>query len=78
MTSWEIILVLAGAPLAILVLLGLFTLAPNFRRAPRYRPGREWNHPPVWWTANPEQLRPTDPQRPPVTDAARGGCRGDW
>lgn len=80
MTSWEIILVLAGIPLAIMVLLGLLTLGPAFRRRPRYRPGQEWNHPPVWWTADPQALRDAQAAHhdPAGTRAARGGCRGDW
>lgn len=80
MTSWEIILVLVGFPLAVMLLLALFTLGPNIRRRRRYRPGQEWNHPPVWWTAEPERLRSAQvpPHAPEATGAARGGCRGDW
>jgi hypothetical protein len=74
-TSLEIILILAGVPLAILVLLGLLTLRPNFARPRRYRPGQEWNYPPVLWTANPEALHEASGQR---TGAARGGARGHW
>ena len=74
-TSLEIILVLAGVPLAILILLGLLTLRPNFARPRRYLPGQEWNYPPVLWTANPEALREASDQR---TGAARGGARGHW
>ncbi|MDQ4092873.1 MAG: hypothetical protein M3143_05540 [Actinomycetota bacterium] len=75
MTSLEMILVLAGVPLAILVLLGLLTLRPNFVRPRRYRPGEDWNYPPVLWTANPEALQDGSPQR---ARAARGGARGHW
>ena len=74
-TSLEIILVLAGVPLAILVLLGLLTLRPNFARRARYRVGEEWNYPPVLWTANPEALHENSHQR---AGAARGGARGHW
>jgi hypothetical protein len=74
-TSLEIILVLAGVPLAILILLGLLTLRPNFARPRRYLPGQEWNYPPVLWTANPEAIREASDQR---TGAARGGARGNW
>ena len=71
----EIILILAGVPLAIMVLLGLLTLRPHFARPRRYRPGQEWNHPPVLWTANPEALREASLQR---AGAPRGGARGHW
>ncbi|MGH4012150.1 MAG: aa3-type cytochrome oxidase subunit CtaJ [Pseudonocardiaceae bacterium] len=74
MTS-EIILILAGVPLAIMVLLGLLTLRPKFARTRRYRPGQEWNYPPVLWTADPEALREASSQR---AGAARGGARGHW
>ncbi|MGH3887220.1 MAG: aa3-type cytochrome oxidase subunit CtaJ [Pseudonocardiaceae bacterium] len=74
-TSLEIALILAGVPLAIMVLLGLLTLRPNFARPRRYRPGQEWNYPPVLWTANPEMLRESNFQR---AGAARGGARGHW
>ncbi len=75
MPSLETILVLAGVPLAILVLLGLLTLRPNFARPPRYRLGEEWNYPPVLWTANPEALQEGSPQAP---GAPRGDARGQW
>ena len=79
MSSWEVILVLGGTPLAVMVLLGLFTLGPNMHRKPRYRPGDPWNHPPVWWTANPAALQDSHPGRHhPGNRAGRGGCHGDW
>jgi hypothetical protein len=78
--SLETILVLAGLPAATMVLVALFTLGPNLRRPPRYRPGQQWPHPPVWWTVHPEALRDigAGPQSPAATRAGRGGCRGDW
>ena len=71
----EIILILAGVPLAVMVLLGLLTLRPHFARRRRYRPGQEWNYLPVLWTANPEALLEASSQR---AGAARGGARGHW
>jgi len=78
--SLEIILVLAGLPAAIMVVVGLLTLRPNLRRTPRYRPGEQWHHSPVWWTVNPEAVQDvgTGPQHPAATRAGRGGCRGNW
>ncbi|HEY6424045.1 MAG TPA: hypothetical protein VIY28_12520 [Pseudonocardiaceae bacterium] len=80
MTSLEIILVLAGVPLAILILLGLLTLRPSFTRARRYRPGQEWDYPPVLWTANPEALRDGSAGRRtgPGSGATWGGAHGNW
>ncbi|MBV8993603.1 MAG: hypothetical protein JO287_07860 [Pseudonocardiales bacterium] len=77
MTSLEVVLVMAGVPLAIMVLLGLLTLRPHLAQARRYRPGEEWNYPPVLWTAHPEERRggSTDPHS---SSAARGGASGRW
>jgi hypothetical protein len=83
-TSLEIILVLAGVPLAIMVLLGLLTLRTAFARPRRYRPGDEWNHPPVLWTANPEAMRGGGMSAHHAhhgregTGGTRGGARGNW
>jgi hypothetical protein len=78
-TSLEVILILAGVPLAIMIVLGLLTLRPKFARTRRYRPGEQWDHPPVLWTANPEALR--DKAAHGSRDGsgeARGGARGNW
>ncbi|MCG8917098.1 hypothetical protein L6E12_15005 [Actinokineospora sp. PR83] len=56
MTPVETVLVLAVIPLAIYGVIALLTLREKFARSPRYRPGQEWEHPPVWWTANPGGL----------------------
>jgi hypothetical protein len=82
-TSLEIILVLAGVPLAIMVLLGLLTLRTAFARPRRYRSGDEWNHPPVLWTANPEALRGDMSahhahQGRDGSGGTRGGAHGNW
>ncbi|MDQ2881722.1 MAG: hypothetical protein M3Y48_10950 [Actinomycetota bacterium] len=80
MTSLEVILVLAGTPLIIMILLGLLTLRSKFARTRRYRPGEQWNHPPVLWTANPEALRDGVAQHGSQDGSgeARGGARGNW
>ncbi|MDQ3761367.1 MAG: hypothetical protein M3460_06610 [Actinomycetota bacterium] len=80
MTSLETILVLAGVPLAIMVLLGLLTLWPSFARPRRYHPGEEWNYPPVLWTVNPEALRDEVAGRRSRAGSGgtRGGARGNW
>lgn len=40
-TSLEVILVMAGVPLAIMVVLGLLTLGPHLARSRRARPRRQ-------------------------------------
>lgn len=79
-TSLEVILTLVGVPLTIMIVLGLLTLRPNFARTRRYRPGEEWNYPPVLWTANPEAVRDgvTRPHSRDGSGGARGGARGNW
>ncbi|HEY2724715.1 MAG TPA: hypothetical protein VGI84_08515 [Pseudonocardiaceae bacterium] len=79
MTSWQIILVLGGIPVAVMILLGLLTVGPSLRRTPRYEPGQEWNHPPVWWTAAASISRHqgTD-EHPAGADGEHGGARGNW
>jgi hypothetical protein len=75
-------------PLALYGVLSLFTLWPRISRGPRYRPGQEWPHEPVWWTGNPEGIgtgplpvgsgRPVSITRAVPRSTARGGARGNW
>jgi hypothetical protein len=79
-TAVETILVLVFGPLAIMGVLAVLTLWPKFARTPRYRPGQEWNYPPVWWTAEPEAAGSS---RSPAAlegtaHTARGGAHGSW
>jgi hypothetical protein len=82
----QTVLVYAVIPLAIYGAVALLT-RDRTARAPRYRPGQPWDHPPVWWTANPAGV--TDehagfaaaPARPVPGIArrtAKGGARGSW
>ena len=79
-TSLEVILIMAGVPLAIMILIGSLTLRPIFARTRRYRPGEEWSYPPVLWTANPEALRDgvARHRSRDGSGEARGGARGNW
>ena len=55
MTAAETILVFAGAPLAVVLLLALLTIGPAARsRRPRYKPGQPWTHEPVWYEPHPD------------------------
>jgi hypothetical protein len=53
-TVWETLLVFAVLPLAAFGLLALFVYGPSLSRSGRYRPGREWQHDPVWYIARPD------------------------
>ncbi|MCZ2857528.1 aa3-type cytochrome oxidase subunit CtaJ [Blastococcus sp. VKM Ac-2987] len=53
MTVAETLLVYAGIPLAIVLVLALLTLRPGADRRPRYKPGQPWNYAPVWYEPHP-------------------------
>ena len=48
----EVLLVLAGIPLAIIAVLALLTLRGGRKRL-RYKPGQPWDHAPVWYEPHP-------------------------
>ncbi|WP_189212172.1 MULTISPECIES: aa3-type cytochrome oxidase subunit CtaJ [Actinokineospora] len=82
MTIVETFLVFAVIPLAIYAVVALVTLRDRFAKNPRYRPGQDWDHPPVWWTANPAGLDAghtavAATESAPVR-TAKGGARGSW
>lgn len=82
MTVLETIGVFVLIPLVLYGVLALFTLWPKIARGPRYRPGQEWNHEPVWWTGNPDGVGRLAVRRPeqdaPAASTAYGGARGRW
>lgn len=80
MTRVQSLLILVLGPIVILGALALLTLWPKFMRAPRYRPGQEWDYPPVWWTADPDSVGTSHgPAGLDLTvHTARGGARGTW
>ena len=79
-TSLEVVLVLAGVPLVILVVLGVVTLRPHWARVRRYEPGQEWNYPPVLWTAHLDAMRGRSfgSVSHPRSGGVRGGASGQW
>ncbi|OLR89570.1 aa3-type cytochrome oxidase subunit CtaJ [Actinokineospora bangkokensis] len=85
MTPVETVLVFAVIPLALYGVITLVTLRDKFAKSPRYRPGQQWTHDPVWWSANPAGLGSAHPaaHAAPGADAettrtAKGGARGNW
>jgi hypothetical protein len=75
----ETLLVFVGIPGAIYGILALLTLRVRASKSPRYRPGQDWDHPPVWWTANPDgaPVRVTEDSAT-GSRTAWGGARGSW
>ncbi|GAB2925565.1 hypothetical protein GCM10027047_23280 [Rhodococcus aerolatus] len=79
-TIVETLLVYVVIPVGSLVLLAAVTMARRPHRPVRYKPGQEWDHPPVWWTANPAGL-PAGSDAQPLrggADVVGGGARGTW
>ena len=55
MSVAETLLVYAGAPLLVTLLLAAWTLRPDkSSRRSRYRPGQPWEHEPVWYAPHTE------------------------
>jgi hypothetical protein len=78
----ETVLVFVVIPGAIYGLVALGTLRVRASKTPRYRPGQDWDHPPVWWTANPvgagQSHGTADEDAAPAARTAWGGARGNW
>lgn len=66
-----------GVPfVGLILLITLAVVGPKQARNKRPRVG-QWDHDPVWWTANPEGAHlPAAPAR--VVPGERGGARGSW
>jgi hypothetical protein len=81
-TVLQTIGVYALIPAAVYGVLTLFTLWPKIARGPRYRPGQEWNHEPMWWIGNPHGVgnlpAGSTADGAPAASTARGGARGSW
>jgi hypothetical protein len=57
-TVWETLLVFGVLPAAGFGLLALLVYGPSMTRSARYRPGRSWDHEPVWYIPRPESVPP--------------------
>lgn len=86
MTVVQTLLVLAVTPAAIYALISLIVLWPTLHRV-RYHVGETWDFAPVFWVANPTDVRHAsalgkDEDRETVQtlqpDTARGGASGNW
>lgn len=56
MTVWEVLLVFAGIPLGVFLLLAAAVYGAASRHSRRYRPGRPFEFTPVWFLAAPERI----------------------
>ena len=55
MTVAESILVFAGVPLLIILVMAALIFLPGGRKRPRYKSGQAWDHAPIWWEPHPER-----------------------
>lgn len=57
MTVVETVLVFAGIPVGVILIVAAAVLAPSaMSSSSRYRPGRPWGHAPAWWLPDPEAV----------------------
>lgn len=95
MSIAQTVLIFVGIPAAIISAFALAVFgATSTRQRVRYRPGRPWNFPPVWYVPHPEIEEPVSaplartaliaPSRaaiegtPAPKPAAAGGASGEW
>jgi hypothetical protein len=77
----ETVLVFVAIPSGIYAVVALLTLRDRFAKPQRYRPGQAWDHPPVWWSANPAGTGhggTAVPSGGSGRKTAKGGARGSW
>ncbi len=73
----ETLAIFVGLPLALFLLIALLVVVSQQRHRPRYRPGRPWDHDPVWFAG------PTDPDSAlvaarPGRGVTGGGASAEW
>ena len=70
-----VILYYVVIPLGIFLLIAFFSTLPSMLRRPRYRPGRPWQHDPLWFNG------PDDPDHAVAaarSGASKGGASAEW
>jgi hypothetical protein len=63
-------------PVVIVLTIAALVLLPGMVRSSRYRPGRGWDAPPVWFAGPPDPAAAVESAV--VDDAGRGGASGSW
>jgi hypothetical protein len=71
-----VVLIYVGIPLGIFAVIALFAALPSALRRPRYRPGRPWEHDPLWINGPDDPDKALAGARPGAT--ARGGASAEW
>ena len=76
LTLFEGLMLYVIAPGAILLLIVAVVWLPGMVRSSRYRPGRGWTAPPLWFGGPPDPAAAVESAV--VGDVVRGGASGDW
>ena len=63
-------------PALILLVVSALVWLPGMVRASRYRPGRGWTAPPLWFGGPPDPAAAVEKAQ--TGDLVRGGASGDW
>ena len=75
----ETIGIYAGIPAGVVALVSLVTYVPALARgSTRYRPGKPWTYPSVWWVAGLDETGPRALPAAPARSTNKGGARGTW
>lgn len=84
MTVVQTVLVFAGIPLGVVVLVAFAVYGRSIVHQPnRYRPGKAWTYPPSWYIPHPEAVDDVVPDRVAIggrigAGTAAGGASGEW
>ena len=71
-----VVLIYVVIPLGIFAVIALLAILPSMLRRPRYRPGRPWQHDPMWYNGPDDPEKALVGARPGAT--ARGGASAEW
>jgi len=62
-------------PLGVFLIIAFLSTLPAMLRRPRYRPGRPWQHDPLWFNGPDDPDRAVAGARP---GASKGGASAEW
>ncbi|HET6907893.1 MAG TPA: hypothetical protein VFH54_01015 [Mycobacteriales bacterium] len=71
-----VILYFVVIPIGAFLVIAFFAVLPSLLRRPRYRPGRPWNHDPLWFNGPDDPNKALTAARPGAT--AKGGASAEW
>lgn len=74
--GWEVVGLYVATPVLAVALIAALVVLPGYLSAPRYRPGKPWQHDPLWFGG------PDDPDEAlrgaRAGSTAKGGARAEW